>query len=70
MDAIGEVVAGAGDSAARSVVVCGVVREIYDSIEWIHGHDDELTSLRMVLTAALDHQQRMVLRAASNLLGG
>lgn len=65
-------IAGPLTSLIRSAVVCSMVYEMYGSslIRWVHAHDSadaELTSLRLILAAAQDHQFQMAQRAASAL---
>jgi hypothetical protein len=68
IDSLIEAVVLPADAVGRSAVVCELLNELCDAVEWLHASatpppDDatlqELTSLRQVLTAAQDHQLRM-----------
>jgi hypothetical protein len=73
IDGIAEAVASPPDPHARSAAICSLVREIYETMEWLHGTDvqhEELASLRQVVAAAQGHQQRMsALRDVTASLG-
>lgn len=62
LDAVAEAVILPHDPCARSAAICSLVREVYETMEWLHGvgvHNDELDSLRRVMTEAQAHQRRM-----------
>jgi hypothetical protein len=62
VDGIAEAVASPPDPHARSAAICSLVREIYETMEWLHGKDTshvELASLRLVVAEAQRHQERM-----------
>jgi hypothetical protein len=73
IDGIAEAVASPPDPHTRSAAICSLVREIYETMEWLHGtdtHHEELASLRQVVAAAQSHQQRMsALRDVSGSAG-
>ena len=72
IDGIAEAVASPPDPHARSAAICSLVREIYETMEWLHGSDTshvELASLRQVVAEAQRHQERMsALRDSTSLL--
>jgi hypothetical protein len=55
------------DPVARSAVICELLNEVCDAVDWLHGAaavlDDsvaqETASLRQLVVAAQDHRQRM-----------
>jgi len=62
IDGIAEAVASPPDPHARSAAICSLVREVYETMEWLHGSDTshvELASLRQVVAEAEQHQARM-----------
>lgn len=62
IDGIAEAVASPPDPAARSTAICSLVREVYETLEWLHGagvQNEELASLGRLLQEAQAHQQRM-----------
>jgi len=62
VDAIGEAVASPADSFARSAAIYRIVLEIFQTMEWLHcadGQDEELSSLRGLVSEAQAHQVRM-----------
>jgi hypothetical protein len=62
IDGIAEAVASPPDPHTRSAAICSLVREIYETMEWLHGADashEELVSLRQVVAEAQKHQERM-----------
>jgi hypothetical protein len=62
VDEISEAVASPPDAHARSAAISSLVREVYETMEWLHGADtenEELASLRRVVHAAQEHQKRM-----------
>jgi hypothetical protein len=68
IDSLIEAVVLPTDALARSAVVCELLNEVCDAVEWLHEsatppEDDaashEVASLRQLLTAAQDHQLRM-----------
>lgn len=69
IDEISEAVASPPDAHARSAAICSLVREIYETMEWLHGpgsQNAELISLGRVVAEAQEHQRRMsVLRDSS-----
>ncbi|MET0695749.1 MAG: hypothetical protein ABWX96_16005 [Propionibacteriaceae bacterium] len=71
VDGITDAVASPPDAQARAEAVCGLVREIYETMEWVHGANPEsyeLASLRGLVAAALEHQERMIQDAAQSRL--
>lgn len=62
IDEISEAVVSPPDAHARSAAICSLIREVYESMEWLHGADaqnEELASLSRVVAEAQAHQQRM-----------
>ena len=62
LDGISEVVASLQDAEARARAISSLVQEIYETMEWVHGPNndcDELASLRGLVAAALEHEDRM-----------
>jgi hypothetical protein len=62
IDEISEAVALPPDAHARSAAICSLVREVYETMEWLHGEgvdNEELGSLRRVVAEAQEHQKRM-----------
>jgi hypothetical protein len=67
IDALIEAVVLPKDPHARSAVICTLVHEICEAVEWLHAGDEgfeeaaneELLSLRQVEAAAQDHHERM-----------
>jgi hypothetical protein len=68
IDSLIEAVVVPTDASTRSAVVCELLKELCNAVEWlddgaISPPDDasskELASLRQLLTAAQDHQLRM-----------
>lgn len=62
IDGIGEAVASPADSFARSAAILQIVLEIFQTMEWVHctdGQDEELSSLRGLVSEAQAHQVRM-----------
>lgn len=62
IDELAEAVVWASDPVARSLVVCRIIEEISDTLNWLHGIDSdhaELASLRRLVEGARAHQDRM-----------
>ena len=62
IDGIAEAVASPPDPSARADAISSLVREVYETMEWLHGagvQNEELTSLSRLVTEAQAHQQRM-----------
>ena len=68
IDSLIEAVVLPTDALTRSAVVCELLNELCDAVEWLHcsatptqadAASQELASLRQMLTAAQDHQLRM-----------
>jgi hypothetical protein len=67
IDSLIEAVVLAPDAQARAVRVCNLVDELCAAMKWLHGNETtlsdaagiELRSLRQLVVAAQDHQQRM-----------
>jgi hypothetical protein len=66
LDALVEAVMHWPDARVRSAVISSLVQEMCAAVEWLHGSDalnnaadQELVSLRRVVAAAQDHQERM-----------
>jgi hypothetical protein len=67
VDSLIEAVVLPADPVARSAVICEVLNELCDAVDWLHGaatvSDDsvaeETAGLRQLVAAAHDHQQRM-----------
>lgn len=68
IDSLIEAVVLSTDASARSAVVCDLLNELCNAVEWLHGSatllpDDPTTeesaSLRQLVDAAHDHQLRM-----------
>ncbi len=62
-DSVAEMVTAPPDPYARAEVVCSLVREVYESIAWLHGAHPppggELDSLQDLVLAAETHHARM-----------
>ena len=68
IDSLIEAVVLPTDAFARSAVICDLLNELCDAVDWLHGSatlppDDstaeESASLRQLMVAAQDHQLRM-----------
>ena len=67
IDSLIEAVVLPADALARSEVVCELLNELCDAVDWLHGaetvQDDsvaqETASLRQVVVAGQDHRRRM-----------
>ena len=67
IDSLIEAVVIPTDPLARSAVICELLNEVRDAVDWLHGAetlpDDpvaaENLSLRQLVGAAQDHQRRM-----------
>jgi hypothetical protein len=66
IDLLIEAVVLAGGPRARSAVVCDLLDELCNAVDWLHGTAPpdnlsaaEAASLRQLLVAAQDHQLRM-----------
>ena len=62
IDGIAEAVASPPDPSARADAISSLVREVYETMEWLHGagvQNEELASLNRVLQEAQAHRQRM-----------
>lgn len=62
MDGINEVIALAPNGASRAAAITALVREIYDTVEWVNGPttgNRELASLGRVLAEARHHNNQM-----------
>ena len=68
IDSLLEAVVVPTDALTRSAVVCELLNELCNAVEWLHdgaisqpedAGSKELASLRQLLTAAQDHQLRM-----------
>jgi len=66
LDSLVEAVMHRPDARVRSDVISSLVQEMCAAVEWLHGSDalndaadQELVSLRRVVAAAQDHQERM-----------
>jgi hypothetical protein len=62
IDALAEAVLSPPDPLARAVAIGNVVRELYDTLQWLHGADggnEEVRSLLRVVEEAQQHQLRM-----------
>jgi len=62
IDGLGEAVASPSDAHSRSAAICSLVREMYETMEWLHSSDPdnhELHSLRLLVDEAEQHQMRM-----------
>jgi hypothetical protein len=74
VDSLIEAVVLPPDPLARSGVICELLNELYDAVDWLHGAETALTdpvapetaSLRQLVTAARDHQRRMRAFGAAN----
>lgn len=67
IDALAEAVLAPPDPLARAVAIGNVVRELYDTLHWLHGADvgnEEVRSLLRVVEEAQQHQLRMNALAA------
>jgi hypothetical protein len=66
VDSLIEAVVLPPDPLARSAVVCDLINELCDAVDWLHatepqsnGSPEETASLRELVIAAHDHQLRM-----------
>ena len=62
IDAITDAVVWTPDPITRAGVICSLIHEMYETTGWAKGSHPscpELASLRQVLKAAEEHQQRM-----------
>ena len=68
IDSLIEAVVLPADAFARSAVVCELLNELCDAVEWLNGSatlppddssSEESASLRQLVVAAQDHQLRM-----------
>ena len=62
IDGIAEAVASPPDPSARADAIASLVREVYETMEWLHGagvQNEELSSLSRLVNEAQAHQQRM-----------
>jgi hypothetical protein len=62
LDGIAKALAATAEPRQRASVICGVVREIFETVQWLHEPgvaDDELLSLSRLLIEALKHGERM-----------
>jgi hypothetical protein len=68
IDSLIEAVVLSTDASARSAVVCDLLKELCNAVEWLHGSEtllpadptsEESASLRQLVVAAHDHQLRM-----------
>ena len=68
IDSLIEAVVLPTDAFARSAVVCDLLNELCDAVEWLNGSatpppddstSEESASLRQLMVAAQDHQLRM-----------
>jgi hypothetical protein len=67
VDSLIEAVVLANDPLTRSAVVCELLNELCDAVDWLHGTatlpdasiTEETVSLRQLVVAAQDHQKRM-----------
>jgi hypothetical protein len=65
IDELAEAVASPPDAHSRSAAICSLVREMYETLEWLHSsdpHNHELHSLRLLVDEAEQHQTRMSAR--------
>lgn len=65
-DGINEVIALAPDRASRAAAILALVREIYDTVEWVDGSargNEELASVGRVLAETQHHNNRMSVTA-------
>jgi hypothetical protein len=61
-DGIAEMVASPPDASARATAIVSLIQEIVETMQWVHGpqtESAELVSLRGLMAAALEHQERM-----------
>jgi hypothetical protein len=79
IDSLIEAVVLPADALARSAVICDLLNELCDAVDWLHGSatlpddsmDEERASLRQLVVAAQDHQLRMrALRIGAPGYGG
>ena len=67
VDSLIEAVVLPTDPVARSAVICDLISELCDAVDWMHAGatlpdecvEEETASLRQLLVAAHDHQHRM-----------
>jgi hypothetical protein len=67
VDSLIEAVVLPADPLARSAVVCDLINELCDAVDWLHATEpqsngsraEETASLRQLVVAAHDHQLRM-----------
>ena len=67
--ALAEAVLSPPDPLARAVAIGDVVRELYDTLQWLHSADcgnEEVRSLLRVVEEAQQHQLRMCALVARN----